>query len=243
MSEPAAGSPAPAPVSLGAAARVWLRIGLLGFGGPAGADRADAHAMLVERRRWISERRFLHALNYCMLLPGPEAQQLATYLGWLLHRTAGGVIAGALFVLPGLALVVALAAVYAAWGQVPAVASGLLGLKAAVLALVGAALVRVGRRVLTGGVSRAIAAAAFVAAASGQVPFPLIVLAAAAIGALLLRGGTGAHAPSTAATAPATTRWSASWRRPARWRTPGPIAGARCGCWSPACCCGPRRWC
>ncbi len=198
MSEPAAGSPAPAPVSLGAAARVWLRIGLLGFGGPAG-QIALMHRELVERRRWIDDGRFAHALSYCMLLPGPEAQQLATYLGWLLHRTAGGVIAGALFVLPGLALVVALAAVYAAWGQVPAVASGLLGLKAAVLALVGAALVRVGRRVLTGGVSRAIAAAAFVAAASGQVPFPLIVLAAAAAGALLLRGGTGAHAPSTAA--------------------------------------------
>src|SRR6184192_3505299 len=122
-------------VSLGEAFRVWTRIALLSFGGPAG-QIAVMHRILVEEKRWMSERRFLHALNYCMLLPGPEAQQLATYIGWLMHRTLGGIIAGGLFVVPGIIAIMALSYVYAAWGNGPVIVALFFGLKAAVLAIV-----------------------------------------------------------------------------------------------------------
>src|SRR6266581_2513821 len=125
----------PAPVSFGTAFLYWLKLGFISFGGPAG-QIAIMHADLVEEKRWISERRFLHALNYCMLLPGPEAQQLATYIGWLMHRTLGGIIAGGLFVLPGAVATMALSYVYAGWGRVPIVTALFFGLKAAVLAIV-----------------------------------------------------------------------------------------------------------
>ncbi len=163
------------------ALRFWLKLGVVSFGGPAG-QIAIMHTELVERRRWIGERRFLHALNYCMLLPGPEAQQLATYLGWLLHRTWGGIVAGALFVLPSLLLLVLLSWVYVAYGDAPLVAGFFYGIKPAVTAIVLHAAWRIGNRVLTNGVLWAIAAAAFVAIFALEVPFPAIVLAAAAIG-------------------------------------------------------------
>jgi chromate transporter len=170
-------------VPLSVAWRVWLRIGLLSFGGPAG-QIALMHDELVVRRRWIGEARFLHALNYCMLLPGPEAQQLATYIGWLLHRRRGGLIAGGLFVLPGLILVTVLAAVYASVRDLSAVAGLWFGLKAAVLGLVAEALVRIGKRALRRGIQRGLAAAAFVAIFVGQVPFPIIVALAGVIGVI-----------------------------------------------------------
>ncbi len=174
----------PAPVSLGAAARVWAKIGCLSFGGPAG-QIALMHDELVVRRRWLDEERFLHALNYCMLLPGPEAQQLATYIGWLMHRRRGGLIAGALFVLPGLALVIALAAAYVTWRELGWAAGLLFGLKAAVLALVAGALVRIGGRALRRPVQQVVALAAFVAIAIVGAPFPAVVAGAAAIGLLV----------------------------------------------------------
>lgn len=171
----------PAPVSFWRAFRYWLKLGFVSFGGPAG-QIALMHQELVERRRWISEKRFLHALNYCMLLPGPEAQQLATYIGWLMHRTWGGIAAGVLFVLPSLFILIALSWVYLAYGQVPAVAGLLYGVKPAVTAIVLFAAWRIGSRVLKNAWLWAIAAAAFVAIFALKVPFPLIVLAAAAIG-------------------------------------------------------------
>src|SRR5881628_2966013 len=152
------------PVSLAEATRVWVRIGWLSFGGPAG-QIALMHRELVEQRRWISDARFLHALSYCMLLPGPEAQQLATYIGWLLHRTPGAIVAGGLFVLPGFFVVLALSAVYAAFHRVPIVEGALYGLKAAVIAIVIEALVRVGRRALRGPFAIGVAVCAFVALA------------------------------------------------------------------------------
>ena len=135
-------------VSIGEAFRVWLRVAALSFGGPAG-QIAVMHRILVEEKRWVSESRFMHALNYCMLLPGPEAQQLATYIGWLMHRTRGGIIAGGLFILPGIVALMALSIVYAEWGQVGFVAAAFFGLKAAVLAIVVEAVIRIGRRSLT----------------------------------------------------------------------------------------------
>jgi len=134
-------------LSIGEALRVWLRVAALSFGGPAG-QIAVMHRIIVEEKRWVSEARFLHALNYCMLLPGPEAQQLATYIGWLMHGTRGGVIAGGLFVLPGIVAIMALSYVYAALGNVPLVAALFFGLKAAVLAIVLEALLRIGKRAL-----------------------------------------------------------------------------------------------
>ena len=171
----------PQPVSLRQAWPFWLKLGCIGFGGPAG-QIAIMHQELVERRRWISERRFLHALNYCMLLPGPEAQQLATYIGWLLHRTRGGVLAGALFVLPSLLILIALSWVYIAFGDVPVVAGVFYGIKPAVTAIVLHAAHRIGSRALKNGWLWAIAGAAFVAIFAFNVPFPLIVLGAAMIG-------------------------------------------------------------
>ncbi|MEE5069175.1 chromate efflux transporter [Pseudomonas alliivorans] len=171
----------PDPVSLREAFRFWLKLGFISFGGPAG-QISIMHQELVERRRWISERRFLHALNYCMLLPGPEAQQLATYIGWLMHRTWGGVIAGALFVLPSLFILIALSWMYIALGDVPVVAGLFYGIKPAVTAIVVQAAHRIGSRALKNNALWAIAAASFTAIFAFNVPFPLIVLAAAVIG-------------------------------------------------------------
>jgi chromate transporter len=174
-------SPRPQPVGFWAALRFWLKLGFVSFGGPAG-QIAIMHTELVERRRWISEQRFLHALNYCMLLPGPEAQQLATYIGWLMHRTRGALVAGVLFVLPSLFILVALSWIYLAYGRLPLVAGLFYGLKPAVTALVVHAAHRIGSRALKNGWLWGIAAAAFVAIFALDAPFPLIVLGAAAIG-------------------------------------------------------------
>jgi chromate transporter len=160
---------------------VWLRIAALSFGGPAG-QIAVMHRILVDEKRWIGEGRFLHALNFCMLLPGPEAQQLTVYLGWLLHKVKGGVVAGSLFVLPGFLAILALSLIYAGFGNVGVVGALFFGLKAAVLAIVVQAVIRIGKRALGNGVLIAIAASAFVAIFAFQVPFPLIVLTAGLIG-------------------------------------------------------------
>jgi chromate transporter len=170
--------------SFAEALKLWGRIGLLSFGGPAG-QIALMHRLIVDERRWISEQRFLHALNFCMLLPGPEAMQLATYIGWRLHGTIGGLAAGLLFVLPGAAIVLALTIAYAYFGKVPLVEAAFLGVKAAVLVIVIEALLRVAKRALRGPYDVATAAAAFVAIFFFAVPFPLIIAAAAAIGFLL----------------------------------------------------------
>ncbi|HET7729793.1 MAG TPA: chromate efflux transporter [Usitatibacter sp.] len=172
---------APAAIPFGEALRFWLRLGFVSFGGPAG-QIAIMHRELVERRAWISERRFLHALNYCMVLPGPEAQQLATYIGWLMHGTRGGIVAGGLFVLPSLAILIALSWMYVRFGQVPAVAALLYGVKPAVVAIVLAAAWRIGSRTLRHPLLWAVAAAAFAALALLHLPFPLVILGAAAIG-------------------------------------------------------------
>ena len=174
---------APPRLSFGQAFAFWLRLGFISFGGPAG-QIAIMHEELVERRRWISERRFLHALNYCMLLPGPEAQQLATYIGWLLHRTWGGLVAGGLFVLPSLFILVALSWVYMAYGHVSSIAALFYGIKPAVTALVAHAAWRLGSRTLRNGWLWGIAVAAFVAIFALELPFPLIVLAAGFAGHL-----------------------------------------------------------
>jgi chromate transporter len=186
-----AASPAPAQhgVSLGEAFRVWLRVALLSFGGPAG-QISVMHRIIVEEKRWIGENRFLHALNYCMLLPGPEAQQLATYIGWLMHRTRGGIMAGVLFVVPGVVSIMALSWIYALYGQIGFVAALFFGLKAAVLAVVLQAVVRVGGRALRNNVMLALAAAAFVAIFFFAVPFPIIILAAGVIGYIGGRSGS-----------------------------------------------------
>jgi len=192
----------------GEAFRYWWKLGWISFGGPAG-QIAIMHRELVGQKRWISEARFLHALNYCMLLPGPEAQQLATYIGWLMHRTWGGIVAGALFVLPSLAVLIALSWIYMAYGELPAVAGALYGVKPAVTAIVLHAAWRIGSRALKSPPLWAIAAAAFVAIYALHVPFPAIVLAAGLIGAL---GGKlapkqfaagGAHSADAAPHAPA----------------------------------------
>jgi len=190
----------PERVTLAEANRVWAKIALLSFGGPAG-QIALMHRILVEEKKWIGEARFLHALNYCMLLPGPEAQQLATYIGWLMHRTKGGLIAGILFVLPGMAAIMVLSWIYVLAGNVGAVAGLFFGLKAAVLAIVVEAVRRIGARALKNRALRAIAAAAFVAIFFFAAPFPLIVFAAGAIGYVAARGGStafgggGGHGP------------------------------------------------
>src|SRR6476660_6412533 len=178
-------------VSLREAFRVWLRVAMLSFGGPAG-QIAVMHRILVEEKRWISESRFLHALNYCMLLPGPEAQQLATYIGWLMHRTLGGIMAGVLFVVPGIIAIMALSYVYAGYGNLPAIAALFFGLKAAVLAIVLEAVVRIGKRSLKNSVMRALAAAAFVGIFFFNIPFPIIIFGAALIG--FVGASTGATA-------------------------------------------------
>jgi len=171
----------PHAVPFGEALRFWLKLGFISFGGPAG-QIAVMHQELVERRHWISEGRFLHALNYCMLLPGPEAQQLAAYIGWLLHRTWGGIVAGGLFVLPSLFVLIALSWIYVAYGEVPAVAGILDGIKPAVTAIVLFAAYRIGSRALRNALLWSIAIMAFVAIFALKVPFPAIVLAAALTG-------------------------------------------------------------
>ena len=192
-------------VSLGRALQVWLRVAALSFGGPAG-QIAVMHRIIVDEKKWVGESRFLHALSYCMLLPGPEAQQLATYIGWLMHRWPGAIMAGGLFVLPGVIAIMALSWVYAAFGQLPIVIALFFGLKAAVLAIVLQAVHRVGSRALKTGAMIALAAVAFVAIFFGHVPFPLIVIAAGVIGFAGGRSGSSAfvvgegHSSKTAAT-------------------------------------------
>jgi chromate transporter len=173
----------PQPVTLRQAFVYWLKLGFISFGGPAG-QIAIMHQDLVEKKRWISERRYLHALNYCMLLPGPEAQQLATYIGWLMHRTWGGVIAGALFVLPSLLILIGLSWIYLAFGHVPAVAGMLYGIKPAVTAIVLFAAYRIGSRALKNGLLWLMAALAFIAIFAFDAPFPAIVAVAAILGGL-----------------------------------------------------------
>jgi chromate transporter len=168
-------------VGLRAALRVWAMVAINSFGGPAG-QIAVMHRFLVEERRWISEQRFLHALNFCMLLPGPEAQQLATYIGWLMHGNVGGLMAGVLFILPGVVAILALSMAYAILGGIGAVDGLFFGLQAAVVAVVIEAVLRIGRRALKTGAQVALAAAAFVAIFFIELPFPLIVLAAGLIG-------------------------------------------------------------
>ncbi len=190
----------PPPIAFAAALAFWFKLGFVSFGGPAG-QISLMHTELVERRRWISEKRFLHALNFCMVLPGPEAQQLATYIGWLMHRTAGGLAAGLLFVLPSFVLLIVLAWVYLVFGTLPLVAGIFFGLKPAVTALVLHAAWRIGSRTLKHAFLMAIAAAAFVAIFSGDAPFPAIVIVAGAIGWVGSRVAPavfeGGHAKST----------------------------------------------
>jgi chromate transporter len=215
-------------IPFGEALRVWARVAALSFGGPAG-QIAVMHRILVEEKRWIGENRFLHALNYCMLLPGPEAQQLAVYVGWLLHKTKGGLVAGTLFVLPGLLAIMALSWIYAAFGNVGVVEALFFGLKAAVLAIVLEAVTRIGRRALKNNVMLGLAAAAFLAIFAFDVPFPLIILTAALVGfsggraglPAFVTGGNGHHAngdkavPDTETalgeSVPAHARPSVSW--------------------------------
>jgi chromate transporter len=180
-------SPVAAPrVSFGEAFRFWVKLGFISFGGPAG-QIAIMHRELVERRRWLSEERFLHALNYCMLLPGPEATQLAIYIGWLMHRTLGGIVAGAFFVIPSIVLLLTLSYIYAKYGQLNSVAGVLAGFKPVVVAIVVEALLKIGGRALKRRIHFLIAAAAFVGIFFLHVPFPIIVLAAG------LCGLAGAH--------------------------------------------------
>jgi len=186
--------------------RFWLKLGFISFGGPSG-QIAIMHTELVEKKKWISEARFLHALNYCMLLPGPEAQQLATYVGWLLHKTWGGIVAGALFVLPSMFILWALSYVYIVYGQVAWIAAIFYGLKPAVLAIVAAAVIRIGQKALKNEVMWSIAGLAFVSIFFFKIPFPLIIVAAALLGLL---GGkywknkfivSNSHGPTNANTA------------------------------------------
>lgn len=172
---------APGAVSFSVAFWYWLKLGFISFGGPAG-QIAIMHQDLVERKRWISDQRFLHALNYCMVLPGPEAQQLATYIGWLMHRSWGGIMAGGLFVLPSLFILIGLSWIYIAFGNLPIVAGLLYGIKPAVTAVVVFAAYRIGSRALKNGVLMAMAAAAFVAIFALKLPFPLIIIVAGIVG-------------------------------------------------------------
>lgn len=201
-------SSTPAPVSFKEALKFWWKLGWVSFGGPAG-QIAIMHRELVEERRWISEQRFLHALNYCMVLPGPEAQQLATYIGWLMHGTRGGIAAGVLFVLPSLFILMALAWAYLAFGHLPALAAILWGIKPAVVAIVLAAAWRIGKRALKNQWLWSLAGLSFISLTFWQLPFPAIVLGAALIGAAggyfwpqLFKAGSahggkaGAHAPA-----------------------------------------------
>lgn len=186
-----------------------FKVGCLGFGGPAG-QIALMHRVFVNEKKWIDEDRYLHALSYCTLLPGPEAQQLATYVGWLLHGVKGGVIAGSLFVLPGALIVFALSWIYVTAGQQPLVAAAFFGIKAAVVALVLEAMIKIGKRALKGAGAWPIAIAAFLALLIGSAPFPVVILAAAIIGVLLaLRDRKPATAPVESATESTPSAWRA----------------------------------
>ncbi len=184
-------------VRFGTALRFWVKLGFISFGGPAG-QIAIMHQEIVERRRWVSEARFLHALNYCMLLPGPEAQQLATYIGWLLHRTRGGLAAGIFFVLPSMLVLYGLSHAYAAYGQLPVVAGLLVGFKSVVVAIVAEAVLRIGRRALRGWAHLVVAGGAFVAIYFVHVPFPWVILAAALVGWSGARSWPAAWSPLAA---------------------------------------------
>jgi chromate transporter len=217
---------------------VWLRVAMLSFGGPAG-QIAVMHRILVEEKRWVSESRFLHALNYCMLLPGPEAQQLATYIGWLMHRTRGGIMAGGLFVVPGVIAIMALSYVYAAFGSVGFVAALFFGLKAAVLAIVIQAVVRVGKRALKNRIMQSLAAAAFVAIFFFNVPFPIIVLGAGLIGYFGGRAGLSTFAVGGGGTGhPSPRHWSIAFSATNCRRMPSQASEARCAWPQSGCCCG-----
>jgi chromate transporter len=209
--------------SFGEALRTWLKIGLLSFGGPAG-QIATMHRILVDEKKWIDEARFLHALNYCMLLPGPEAQQLATYVGWLMHRTLGGLAAGLLFILPGALVMLGLSFIYVLARGVPVVDGALFGIKAAVLVIVVEAIIRIGRRALKSSLLVGIAAAAFIAIFLFQAPFPLIVIAAGMIGFLVARSSPERLGlkDSGEARSPA---------RPGRWREAGRAAAIWLAVW------------
>jgi chromate transporter len=229
----ATGDAVPRLPSFGEALRLWLRIGLLSFGGPAG-QIALLHREVVEECRWVGERRFLHALNFCTLLPGPEAQQLATYLGWLMHGVPGGLAAGLLFVLPGAVVMLALSLVYATLGDVPVVAGLFFGLKCAVLVLVVQALLRIGRRALRGRAAWALAMTAFTALFLLGVPFPLVVLAAGIVGALAPGAFASAGHGEAAGDAPALidAMLRADPARPARLAASARRAGiAALGLW------------
>lgn len=232
----------PQPVSFRQALWFWLKLGFVSFGGPAG-QIAIMHTELVERRRWISERRFLHALNYCMLLPGPEAQQLATYIGWLLHRTWGGIVAGGLFVLPSLFILIGLSWIYIAWGDIPVIAGLFYGIKPAVTAIVVHAAHRIGSRALKNPVLWSIAGAAFVAIFALKLPFPLIVAIAALAGWLGGRhwpgyfDGGSRHGARGQGYGPALIDDDTPTPEHARFRW-GHLAGIVGRAW----CSGPCRW-
>ncbi|MBZ9854980.1 chromate efflux transporter [Mesorhizobium sp. CA13] len=224
---------APAVPSFREATKLWAKIGLLSFGGPAG-QIALMHRELVEEKRWIGEQRFLHALNYCMLLPGPEAQQLAIYIGWLLHKTIGGLVAGVLFVVPGALVMLALSILYALYGDAPLVESLFFGVKAAVLAIVIEAVIRIGRRALKNRVMVAIALCAFIGIYVLNVPFPLLILFAGLVGwagnsiAPALFSGT-AHSKDDAPDVRGAVdlmfeRGELAHTRPTRWHAPRTIA-------------------
>src|SRR5215203_6141503 len=181
-------------VSFAAALRFWVKLGFISFGGPAG-QIAIMHKELVDRRRWLGEERFLHALNYCMLLPGPEAQQLAVYIGWLMHRTWGGIVAGFFFVFPSIFILLILSYIYAAYGNVPTVAGVLEGFKPVVVAIVVEALLKIGKRALKREVHFIIAGLAFIAIYFLHIPFPLIVLAAGLFGLLGVKYLPGSFSP------------------------------------------------
>lgn len=232
-------------IAFSEALKVWVRVAALSFGGPAG-QIAVMHRILVDEKRWIGENRFLHALNYCMLLPGPEAQQLAIYIGWLLHKTKGGLVAGTLFVLPGFLSILALSYIYAAFGNVGIVEGLFFGLKAAVLAIVLQAVARIGQRALRNPMMIAIAVAAFVAIFFFAIPFPLIILVAGLIG--FLGGRAGSHLFRIGGGIRALARcWPTPIRRWASTRPPthAPTGAGRsgyppyswpCGCCRLPCC-------
>jgi chromate transporter len=205
--------------SFGEAFRVWLKIGCLSFGGPTG-QIAMMHRVIVDEKKWIDEQRFLHALNYCMLLPGPEATQLAAYVGWLMHGTAGGLVAGLLFVLPGALFMLVLSILYALARGIAVVDGALFGIKAAVLVIVVEAIIRIGRRALKSSLLVGVAAVAFVAIFFLQVPFPLIVVAAGVVGFLVARRAParlGLAPGSPVAAAPPPERWRQAGKAIAVW--------------------------
>jgi chromate transporter len=227
-------APAVAVPTFSEATRIWFKIGCLGFGGPAG-QIALMHRILVDEKKWVDEPRFLHALNFCMLLPGPEAQQLATYIGWLLHGLRGGIVAGVLFVLPGAFVMLALSLIYALGQGIPLIDGALFGIKAAVLVIVVEALIRIGRRALKTRLLVAIAAAAFIGIFFLALPFPLIVIGAGLIGYVIARGAPDLLGikPGEAVAAPPPGRWRQAATATAiglvAWWTPVALAAATLG--------------